>query len=127
MPSDLKVGDRIRIIGIPGEGVPGYFLHRDTRLAYQKLIARGRSVRIARIGEDGLAWYSFRFPMKDGRWDWHEMAVCDSDNNWVKVKPHHKKQQRWRAPPLSSTALETKLPTMKRKSRLSGTFQPKPR
>src|SRR5262249_11493146 len=46
-PSDVRVGDRIRIIGIPGDGVPGYYLHRDTKRVFKKLIGRGRSVRIA--------------------------------------------------------------------------------
>ena len=90
-PSDLRVGDRIRIVVLPGVGVPGYYLHRDTRAVFKKLIARARSVRIARIDEDGLPWYACRFRMKSGRWEWHYLAVCDSDNNWVPVKPRRKK------------------------------------
>jgi hypothetical protein len=90
-PSDLKVGDWIWIVGIPGEGVPGYHLHRDTERVFMKLIARGRPVRIARIDEYGSPWYRCRFRTRDGRWEWHDLAVCDLDNNWVRVRPRHKK------------------------------------
>ena len=86
----LKIGDRIRIIGIPGEGVPGYCMHRDTRQAYKKLIARRRSVVISEI-QWGLPWYSFRFRMKNGKWEYHSMVVAEDDNNWVLVKPRRKK------------------------------------
>jgi hypothetical protein len=89
-PSQLRVGDRIRIIGIPGEGVPNYYLHRDTKRVFKMLIARGRSVRISEIDEYGLPWYTCRFRTRSGRWEWHYLAVCDLDNNWVKVKPRHK-------------------------------------
>jgi len=67
-PSDLKVGDRIRIIGMPGDGVPGYYLHSDTKRVFKMLIARGRSVRITRIDEYGSPWYAyvFRRRMDDG-------------------------------------------------------------
>jgi len=90
-PSDLKVGDRIRIIKLPGEGVPGYYLHPDTKRVFKKLVARGRSVRIARIDEYGSPWYNCRFRIKSGRWEYHDLAVCNLDNNWVRVTPRHKK------------------------------------
>jgi hypothetical protein len=83
---DLKVGDRIRIIELPGRGVPGYYLHPETERAYKKLIARNRSVRIADIDEYGLPWYHFGLRRKNGRWVWHSMNVCDGDDNWVLVK-----------------------------------------
>jgi hypothetical protein len=89
-PGELKVGDRIRIIAIPGEGVPGYYMHRDTRRVFKKLIARGRSVRIARIEWD-MPWYICRFRMKNGKWEGHFLAVCVGDNNWLRVKPRRKK------------------------------------
>ncbi len=68
-PKALRIGDRIRIVGIPGEGVPGYYMHSDTRRAYKKFIARGRSVRISFIREDGYPWFDFRLRRKDGRWE----------------------------------------------------------
>jgi hypothetical protein len=89
-PGDLMIGDRIRIIGIPGKGVPGYWLHPDTRRVFKKLIARGRSVRIAEIDEYGTPWYTVKFRLKNGRWGWNFLAVCDHDHNWVMVKPRRK-------------------------------------
>src|SRR5438552_4184044 len=90
-PSDLRIGDRIRIIGIPGAGVAGYYLHADTKRAFDKLIARRRSVRIDRIDEYGSPWYTCRFRTKAGRWEWHLFAVCNLDNNWVSVKSRQTK------------------------------------
>jgi hypothetical protein len=84
--SELEVGDRIRITGIPGDGVPGYHIHRDTVRVYKRLIARGRSVRIHNIDEDGLRWFVCRFRTKTGKWEHHYLAVDDTDNNWVPVK-----------------------------------------
>jgi hypothetical protein len=89
-PSDLKVGDRIRIIKMPGEGVPGYYLHPDTGRVFKKLIARGWAVRIARVDEYGSPWYTCRFRLRKGQWESHHLAVCDLDNNWVMVKPRDK-------------------------------------
>jgi hypothetical protein len=56
-----------------------------------KLIARRRSVRIARIDEYGSPWYTCRFRTRGGKWEWHDLAVCKLDNNWVIVKPRRKK------------------------------------
>lgn len=94
--SNLKVGDRIKIIGIPGEGFPGYFIHADTKRVYKKLIARGRSVRICRIDEYGSPWYQCRFRMKNGRWEQHSLTVASFDNNWVFVKRDAKRRNRGR-------------------------------
>ena len=90
-PRELRVGDRIRIIRLPGEGVPGYYLHPDTRRVFKKLMARGRSVRIARIDGQGVTWFACRFRLKSGHWEWHELSVCELDNNWVRVVPHGEK------------------------------------
>src|SRR5205823_4306232 len=43
---DLRIGDKIRIVGVPGEGIPDYTIHRDTIRVYKKLIDRKRPVRI---------------------------------------------------------------------------------
>jgi len=83
--ADLKVGDRVRITGIAGHGVPDYVISRDTVRVYKKLIARGRSVRINRIDEYGSPWYHCRFRTGDGKWEHHFLSVSGSDNNWVKV------------------------------------------
>jgi hypothetical protein len=85
-PRELRVGDRIRIVGIPGEGMPGYFLHRDTRRVYKLLIARRRSVRIYEIDGYGYPWYQCRFRTRNGQWEYHSLMVAQYDNNWIKVK-----------------------------------------
>jgi len=82
----LKIGDKIRIVAIPGEGVPNYTLHRDTRRVYQKIIARKRPVRISEIDKDGLPWYTVRFRRKNGTWEEHILNVMDQDTNWVPVQ-----------------------------------------
>ena len=107
-PRDLKVGDRIRIIGIPGQGVPGYFLHRDTRRVFNKLIARGRPVRIAWIDEYGAPWYACRFRLKNGRWERHYLGVYDLDYNWIKVKPRRDPAEYavMRHPPARNSTME---------------------
>lgn len=90
-PCDLGIGDRIKIIKMPGEGVPGYYLDPDTKRVFKKLIARGRSLRIARIDEYGTPWYACRFRMNSGRWEWHDLAVSELDDNWVWVTTRREK------------------------------------
>ncbi len=81
----LRVGDRIRIIRMPsGVDEPGYTFHRDTRSLYKRLIARGRSLRICEIDAWGLPWIRCKFHRKDGRWEYHSLAV--NDDSWVRVK-----------------------------------------
>jgi hypothetical protein len=82
----LKVGDTVRIVGIPGTGIPNYYLHRDTRRAFRALIARGRPVRICRIAEDGLPWFNFRLKQTNGTIEYHSMCITPDDDNWVMVK-----------------------------------------
>jgi hypothetical protein len=88
-PSELKVGDRIRIVGLPRIDAPGY-IGRDTKRVLKKLIARRRPVVIDEIDEHA-PWYSCRFRMKNGKLEDHSMAVCAGDDNWVLVKPRGKK------------------------------------
>lgn len=83
--SELRIGDRIRIVRLPGAGVKGYYLHRDTKRVFTKLIERGTSVRIARI-EHGNPWYDCRVRKNNGQWESHSLAVCDLDDNWVLVR-----------------------------------------
>ena len=82
---ELRIGDRIRIVRMPsGVDAPGYTFHRDTRRLYECLIARGRSLRIFRIDDWGLPWIRCRFKCKDGRWEYHSLAV--NDDSWVPVR-----------------------------------------
>jgi hypothetical protein len=83
---ELQVGDRIRITGVPGSGDPNYYIHRDTKRVYKKLVARKRSVRIREIDEFGAPWFMCKFKRPSGKWEWHFLAVYDSDNNWVPVR-----------------------------------------
>jgi hypothetical protein len=82
----LRIGDRIRITGIPGKAVPDYYINPDTKRVYKKLIARKRSVRISEIDRYGGPWLCCCLRMKDGTWEWHFLAEYDSDGNWVPVK-----------------------------------------
>jgi hypothetical protein len=82
----LKVGDRIRVVRMPSEFTrPGYVVAAMTKKLYRDLIARGRSLRIAEIDGDGRPLVSCRFRLKDGRWEYHYLAV--DDDSWVQVRP----------------------------------------
>jgi hypothetical protein len=72
----LKVGDHVRLVHMPTEfSRPGYFVHRDTLRAYRRVIARGRPQRVFKIDACGTPWISFRFRMKNGKWEHLELAV----------------------------------------------------
>lgn len=75
----LKIGDKIKI-----HSVPDGFIHSDTVDVYKKLIERNRSVKINKIDEKGVCWYSCRFKV-NGRWEYHDLTVLDSETNWIKV------------------------------------------
>lgn len=82
----LKVGDKIRIVAVPGEGDPRYYIAKETVRTYRKIIARKRPVRIANVDQDGNAWYTVKLRKKDGTWEWHFLSVYPEDTNWVPVK-----------------------------------------
>ena len=87
----LRVGDRIRIVRMPsGVDAPGYVFPACTRRLYERLIERGRPVRIFEITENGLPWIQCRFKMPDGNWEWHYLAV--NDDSWVRVRHRHKRK-----------------------------------
>jgi hypothetical protein len=77
---ELRVGDRVRILDLPRIGG----LHRDTRRAYKALIAKGRSVRICRMDDSGLPWFSFRVKLKSGGIEYHSMCIAPNDSNWIR-------------------------------------------
>ncbi len=82
----MRVGDRVRIVRLPpGCDEPGYTFHRDTRRLYKRLIARRRSLRVAKIDEYGVPWVHSRFRLKDGRIEYHSLSL--NDDTWVKVRP----------------------------------------
>lgn len=89
--TDLKIGDRIRIIAVPGEGVPNYYIHKDTVKVFKKLIERKRSVRVFEIDEYGQPWYKCQFRRKNGKWEYHWISVgFGEESSWVLVKPRKK-------------------------------------
>jgi hypothetical protein len=81
----LQVGDRIRIVRMPWDAdAPGCTFLPETRRLYKKLIARGRPLRVYQVDEYGLPWVACRFCRKDGRWEYHWLAV--NDDSWVRVR-----------------------------------------
>jgi hypothetical protein len=82
----LRVGDRIRIVGIPGEGDPDYCILPETVRVYKKLIERRRPVRIYRLDEYGQPWFTCKFKRRNGTWEWHSLAVFREDDNWIRIE-----------------------------------------
>jgi hypothetical protein len=81
----LRVNDRIRFVHMPTEfSRPGYFVHRDTRRVYRRLIERGRSVRVFMIDEWKLPWIRCQFRLEDGRIEYHWLAI--NHDGWVRVQ-----------------------------------------
>jgi hypothetical protein len=81
----LRVNDRIRLVHMPTEfSRPGFFVHRDERRAYRRLIERGRSLRVFKIDEWGLPWVHFKFRLKNGRFEYHWLLI--NHDGWVKVR-----------------------------------------
>ena len=86
---ELQVGDRIRLTEIPPEFLQeGYYIHRDTMRVYKRLLARKRPLRIREIDEYGHPWIYCRFRRKDGRWEWHSLAV--NHGGFIRVTPRSK-------------------------------------
>jgi hypothetical protein len=85
----LRISDMVRIVRMPsGVDAPGYVFHRMTRQLCKRLIERKRPVRVYEVAY-GAPWISCRFRRKDGRWEYHSLAI--NDDSWVRVK-HRKKR-----------------------------------
>ena len=82
----LRVGDRIRIVRMPSAGsLEGYVLPRDTRRLYRLLMARKRPLTVYEIDKRWrLPWIKCKFRTKNGRWEYHYLAV--NDDSWVRVR-----------------------------------------
>lgn len=82
----LKVGDYVRLVHMPTEfSRPGYLIYPNTLRAYKRVIKRGRPQRIFQIDAWGVPWISFRFKMKKGKWEYHELAI--NHDGLVPVRP----------------------------------------
>jgi hypothetical protein len=82
---DLRVGDRIRLVAMPGDFArAGYLLFPCTRRVYERLIARRRPVRVCSIDSMGLPWIHCRLRKKDGRCEFHWLAF--NHDGWVRVR-----------------------------------------
>lgn len=75
----LQVGDQIRFLAIPGLGVPGFYLHEDTRRLFERLVAEGVSLRVYRIDESGLPWVKCSCPGEPGEGQEEELAIDGFD------------------------------------------------
>lgn len=83
----LRVGDRIRFVRMP-TGFSRQNCHRDTLRVFQRLIERRRPVRVAFFGEWGkwkVPWIRCQFRRKDGRIEYHSLAI--NHDGWVRVVP----------------------------------------
>ena len=93
-PSTLKPGDRIRILAIPAADSAqaaaamrrGDPLAQWTMRILQHLADRRDIVRIDEIDEYGAPWFSYQFRNKRGAWEYHTVAVMDSDS-WEPLSP----------------------------------------
>ena len=81
----LRVGDRVRIVRIPGgaDG-PGCVYPAETRALHQRLIASARSVPVDNIDEYGTPWISCSFKHEDGKWHHHLLAM--NDDSWERAE-----------------------------------------
>ena len=86
-PRELRVGDRVRFVGLPDEwSEPGYQVHDESVALIRTLIERGRSSRVCKITEDGYPWIEVRVRCQDGALEHHSWGIYDS-TGWVRVVP----------------------------------------
>jgi hypothetical protein len=82
---ELRVGDRIRFVGMPPEwDAPGFYVPECTRRLVRRLIARRRPLRVYEVGEWGSPWVRCQFRLRSGRWEYHWLAI--REGGWVRVK-----------------------------------------
>jgi hypothetical protein len=75
----FKVGDRVRVVELPREFlVSGAVLHSETRRAYKYLVKRRRPLVVWMIDEYGFPWVKFQFRGRNGRMEYHSMALNHS-------------------------------------------------
>lgn len=84
-PRKLKVGDKIRFVGLPEEwSVPGAAVAPQSVAFMKKMIGRKRPSRIHRIAEDGSPWIQARLRDGDGI-AYHEWGIYE-ETGWRLVR-----------------------------------------
>jgi len=90
--SRLRVGDRIRIVGVPdgdgrqrGRELAAKFPYAGwTADTLERLVRSNQVVVIDVIDDFGQAWFDFKVPSADGSLEEHSIAVMD-DESWELV------------------------------------------
>jgi hypothetical protein len=78
----LRVGDRLGFVNRPTVFThPGYFVHRDTLRVCRRLIERRHPLRVVYLDDWKLPWIRCQFRRKDGRIDYHSLAI--NRDGWV--------------------------------------------
>jgi hypothetical protein len=83
----LRIGDRVRYIRIPGQSVPGYYMHEDTRRLFERLIEERVVITIASIDDFGTPWARCFVDEADASFE--ELAIVDADDTWELVSEGH--------------------------------------
>jgi hypothetical protein len=85
-PRELKVGDRVRFIGIPEAWMePGFFVSKESRAFMKVLIARRGSSRINSIDEFGYPWITARVRHRNGTLEHHAWMITET-TGWLRVR-----------------------------------------
>ena len=91
-PTSLKIGDRIRIIGVPTADLKQRKREFETNIemagwtagSIERIIEQTPIVRISRIDEYGCVWYDANVIGGDEREEEHSLIVYD-DDTWEYV------------------------------------------
>jgi len=76
-PKSLRVGDRVRFVGLPEEwSKPDEFVDDDDVEFMKRMIARTWPARIAEIDERGSPWIWVRLKV-GGTWEHHSWAIVE--------------------------------------------------
>ncbi len=78
-PRELRPGDAIRILDIPGRDVPGYLLFDETRALYERLIQKRTALRIHHINDLGYPYICYQLRDESGGWVYHDLMIGPDD------------------------------------------------
>jgi hypothetical protein len=68
----LRVGDCIRIIGMPDEV---WAPHGETKALFQHLVDHLLPVKVCRVDEDGYPWIEYTHTSEDGTEYWESLMI----------------------------------------------------